>query len=106
MAVNNKIQFVDYGLTQALTPIPGAPIVSPRKKFQTGRNPTTSDFAQLGTIWVNSTANAAFILTSIVGNIANWSAVGGGAGVFTSIALPESNHRGKLDVSSRRTSRL
>lgn len=89
MAVNNKIQFVDYGLTQALQPIPPQPIVSPLTKFQTGRGPTTRDFAQICTIWVNASANAAYVLTSIVGNVANWSAIGGGSGSFTSIALPD-----------------
>jgi len=72
-----------YGLTQALINVFPQPIVSP------SANPTTSNKAQIGTLWINKSANTAYILTSIVNNLANWQLLetGGGAGVFTSLVV-------------------
>jgi len=79
----SSIQFTQtaYGLSQALINVFPVPIVSP------SANPTTSNFAQIGTVWINKSANAAFILTSIVSNSANWINLVGGAGVFTSLTV-------------------
>src|SRR5579859_3068844 len=79
----SSIQFTQtaYGLSQALINVFPVPIVSP------AANPTTSNLAQIGTIWINKSANAAFILTSIVSNSANWINLVGGAGVFTSLTV-------------------
>lgn len=69
-----------YGLSQALLNIFPSPIVS-------SRAPTTNDKAQLGTVWVNKVANAAFILTSVVNNVSTWEGVGGGGGAFTALTV-------------------
>ena len=76
---------VSYGLTQPLNIESQLPIVSKR-------NPTTSDFAQIGTIWVNTTSNEYWVLTSIVANSASWVTFGGGGGgVFTSLTVNPGN---------------
>lgn len=71
---------VGYGLTQALTPLAFFPIISKRA-------PLTTDKAQLGTIWVDVPADAAYILVAIVNNEALWTGIGGGTGDFTSIIV-------------------
>ncbi len=70
-----------YGLSQALINVFPVPIVSP------AANPTPSNHAQIGTIWINKSANSAFILTSIVNNAANWQTLTGGSGIFTSLTV-------------------
>lgn len=72
---------VAYGLSQALIGLFPAPIVS------NSQSPTSSNLAQIGTIWINKSANAAFILTSIVSNAATWTDLSGAAGVFTSLTV-------------------
>lgn len=84
MAVNNQRKNVAYGLSDALLNVFSPPIVSKRA-------PTTADSAQIGTLWVNSTTNAAYILTSIVANSATWSNFSGGAGLFTSLTVTPGN---------------
>jgi hypothetical protein len=53
------------------------------------RAPATSDKAQIGTLWVDTATNAAYILTSIVNNLANWLLVeaGGGTGTFSALTV-------------------
>jgi len=80
---------VAYGLSQGLIDVFPFPIVSKR-------SPTVNDFAALGTLWINSVTNSAFVLTSIVSNVANWSDVTGGTGSFTNIALPNTNTAGTM----------
>ncbi len=79
----SAVQFtqVAYGLSQPTIGLFPAPIVSATA------NPTSSNFAQIGTVWINKGSNAAFILTSIVNNSANWADVTGGAGVFSSLTV-------------------
>lgn len=67
---------VAYGLTQALIPEMQLPIIS-------NRNPTTSDKAQFGSVWINQTTNGFFVLTSIVSNSATWATGSGGTGIST-----------------------
>lgn len=43
--------------------------------------------AELGTLWINKTSNAFWVLTSVVAGVANWTNSAGGAGVFTSITV-------------------
>lgn len=73
-----------YGKSQALIGIAQDPIIS-------DRDPTTSDKAQLATIWVNKVSSAAFILASIISNVATWVTVAGGPGFFTSITVTPGN---------------
>lgn len=77
---------VGYGFTQALSNLAIIPI-------QAKRDPTTADKAQVGTIWVNVTTNAPWIITSVANNLANWLLleVGGGAGNFTSLTVNPGN---------------
>lgn len=70
--------YVSYGLSQPLIP------VAPRPKVAL-RAPTTSDKAPIGQLWIYTTANASYILTSIVNNLAQWSAVG--AGSFSTLTV-------------------
>jgi len=63
-----QIKNVSYGLSQPLINQPPQPIISKR-------NPTGDDKAALGTLWVNSSNNTAYIITSIVANIANWATI-------------------------------
>lgn len=51
------------------------------------RDPTVMDRAEIGTLWINTASNDAFVLTSIVANSSNWSTIGGGGGVFNAINL-------------------
>ena len=54
-----------YGLSQAIINEMSAPIVS-------RRNPTVNDRAPVGQMWVNRTANTAYILTNITANQSIW----------------------------------
>lgn len=84
MSVSNKYQNVSYGLSQSLLGVPGFPIVSKR-------DPTASDMAPLGTLWVNKSANNLWIISSIVANVATWVELaiqgGGGGDVFNAITV-------------------
>jgi hypothetical protein len=71
---------VGYGLTNALTGLAPQPIIA-------NRAPTTSDTAPLGTVWVYTAADEAYILTSVANASASWEAVTGGAGVFSSLTV-------------------
>jgi hypothetical protein len=64
MSVNQRPQ-VAYGLSQPDFAAAPQPIISVRV-------PTTKDFAQIGTIWIDIVTNAAYILTSVTDNSANW----------------------------------
>lgn len=80
MSVSNIRPRTAYGITDALLNTPPMPIISKRA-------PLTSDMAPLGQIWIYTTTNTPYILTSIVSNLANWTLLvaSGGAGVFTSV---------------------
>jgi trimeric autotransporter adhesin len=68
---------VAYGLSQALIAVANQPIIAQRA-------PTTSDRAALGTLWIDEPANAPYILTSIVDNVATWVSANG-SGAITSV---------------------
>lgn len=84
MAVNNLRRNVGYGLSDALLNVFPAPIIAQR-------DPTTSDFAQLGTIWVNKSSGAYWVLTQLSANSASWDNSSGGAGSFTSVTATTGN---------------
>ncbi len=69
-----------YGQSQPLINVFATPIAAKR-------DPSTTDRAQIGTIWVNKLTNDAFILTSVTNNTSTWIGVGGGAGTFTSLVV-------------------
>lgn len=56
---------IAYGFSQALVGVPNRPILAQR-------SPTTNDKAQIGTTWINQTANEVYVITSIVDNVATW----------------------------------
>jgi hypothetical protein len=71
---------IGYGFSQSLLNIFPRPIVSTRA-------PATTDRAQIGSVWVNTATNNAYILTSIVANVSTWESITGGAGVFSSLTV-------------------
>lgn len=81
MSVRQR-QNVAYGLNQPLNIESPSPIAALR-------NPTTTDYATIGTIWSNTVTSTVFILASIIANVATWIqvAAGAGAGVFTSLTV-------------------
>jgi hypothetical protein len=81
MAVNRTaVQFV-YGLGDALIQLPPQPILA-------NRAPSTSDLAQLGTLWINVPSAAVYTLASITSNSANWTtSAGSGVGDFTEVTI-------------------
>jgi hypothetical protein len=79
----NFIRQVGYGLNVAL------PNLSPNP-IQANRAPVGADKGYLpGTLWIYKAANAPYILTSVVNNVANWQllTVSGSAGVFSSLTV-------------------
>jgi hypothetical protein len=74
---------VGYGLTEPLPALAPYPI-------RANRVPNTADKGYpIGQLWVYVAGNAAYVLTSIVNNLANWQLLetGGGAGVFASLVV-------------------
>lgn len=71
---------VSYALNQPLNLDAPYPIVGKRA-------PTGADKAPIGQCWVYTTANEVYFLSSIANNVANWVAVAGGAGVFSSLTV-------------------
>lgn len=64
-----------YSLGSPLSDIFTPPIVAQRA-------PTTSDHAEIGTVWVDKPNDDVYFLTSIVANSATWINAGGGTGTF------------------------
>lgn len=71
-----------YGISDALSQIAPLPIVA-------NRAPQTNDIAEIGTLWIYPATSAAYILVSVVNNVATWLLLesGGGAGVFASLLV-------------------
>jgi len=71
-----------YGFETPISPAAQIPIISLRV-------PTITDFTSIGRIWVDKPNDTAYILTSIVANVATWVAIGSaaGAGVFNSLTV-------------------
>lgn len=69
-----------YTMNQPLYNIFPAPIIAKR-------SPATSDKAQIGTIWINTVINGAWVLTSLVNNLANWADLSAGGGTFSSLTV-------------------
>ena len=59
---------VAYGLSQPNFPVPLQPIIS-------GRDPRVTDYAEVGTEWINRVTNQVWVLTSVVLNQAIWTRV-------------------------------
>lgn len=78
MASNKPRRNVSYGLTNALQTIGPIPVVS-------SRAPSTSDVAEIGTVWVNKGTSAAWILAKVAAGSATWTptSVNAGATIAT-----------------------
>lgn len=86
MSVNQR-KNVSYGLSQALINDAPVPIASKRA-------PTTTDYAQIGTIWSDVVTSTVYILASIIANVATWievAASGGGSDTFANITVTNSS---------------
>jgi hypothetical protein len=66
MAIDRQRRSVSYGLSQPTIGVPPEPIVSKRA-------PTTSDKAEIGTDWIDTTNNIAYKLVDVTANSATWS---------------------------------
>ncbi len=80
MAARNVYNNVAYGFSGPLLDVFPVPVVSTR-------DPGANDKFQLGTVWVNKATDDAFVLTSVVANVATWIGIGGGSGTFTSLVV-------------------
>lgn len=78
MAINRRAKKRSYGLSNALQNLYPLPII-------TDHAPTTSDSAEIGTIWLDQTGNDVYILMEIVAANAVWVAIGAGAVTFDSV---------------------
>lgn len=85
-----------YGLNQPLTGLQQEPIV-------TNRDPLTSDTAEIGTIWVNTTSQSYFILCSVGNNDNVWTSATNGAETLTALTVNPGNitvTSGNVDVTA------
>lgn len=80
MSINIPQIPIAYGLYNALQGIGPLPIIATR-------NPTTSDKAVLGTVWANKTLNTAYVLTSVVNNLATWTSVSNTGATLASLTV-------------------
>lgn len=81
MATNKITPIVVYGIDQSIVQLPPHPIVA-------NRAPTTSDKAQLGQFWVDTTTDTVYCLCSMTANVSNWTtSPASGSGSFTSATI-------------------
>jgi len=73
-----------YGLNAPLTGLQQEPIIQQRV-------PTTSDTAELGAIWVDTTGNSFYILTNSESGVNSWTSATGGASAVTSLTVNPGN---------------
>lgn len=65
MTIKRQRQEVSYGLNQPLVGQPPEPIVVQRA-------PQTTDYAQVGSLWLDQTNNDVYVLLKIVAGVATW----------------------------------
>ena len=82
--LSNQNPNVAYGLNAPGVQAFQRPIIATR-------NPTTSDKAPLGTLWIVPSTNSGFLLVAVVNNTATWSSFSGGSGTFTTINATTGN---------------
>lgn len=70
MTIKRQRQEVSYGLNQPLVGQPPEPIIAQR-------SPQTTDYAQIGSLWLDQTGNDAYVLLKIVAGIATWQTLTG-----------------------------
>jgi hypothetical protein len=79
MAVNKRLERA-YGFGQGIYQLSPQPIIAQRA-------PTTSDMAEIGTIWCDQANNSVYTLVSVVANSASWQTSGGGSSVVNSLTV-------------------
>lgn len=85
MAIDRITPEFAYGIGDNLLQIPPLPIISVRA-------PGTRDLAQLGTTWVDTSAQSVYVLAGISAMSANWvTSPASGVGVFTSLTVNPGN---------------
>ena len=80
MAIKRTFKNEAYGLKNARQFLATPPIVS-------NRNPKTSDQAEIGTVWVNESTNAYYVLTGFSQGQSQWTAQATGSGTFASVEV-------------------
>lgn len=78
-----------YGLSDAILNVPLLPVVSTRV-------PATNDVTNLGSLWVNKSADSAYILTKIASNAATWTEFTDQEGEFLEFEL--TTHNANIDA--------
>lgn len=78
MATKRTAQRYVYGLDSSFIKLGPLPI-------EAERAPTTQDFTEPGTLWLDKTGNDIYCLLEIVANSASWRAIGSGPGVFDTL---------------------
>jgi hypothetical protein len=79
MAGYNPMDYTDFNEFQY------SPVIS-------NRAPTTRDKNyEIGTLWIDKALNDAYILTSVVSNVASWINAGGGSGSFSALTVNPGN---------------
>jgi hypothetical protein len=90
MPVNRLATQYAYGLGDNLLQMPPLPIISVRA-------PGTRDLAELGTTWVDTTAQSVYILAAITAGTAVWTtSPASGVGLFTGVTV----NPGDIDVTA------
>ena len=77
MAVNRNRNLA-YGFNDTLIDLAPQPIVSQRA-------PTTSDQAEIGSLWIDQPNDDGYVLTQVASGSSTWIGIGGGSGTFTSV---------------------
>lgn len=83
MSVNQRNPTA-YGFSQPLIDVSGKTIISLR-------SPTDRDKAQISTLWINTTDQSVYIITSIVDNEANWELLTNAGGSVTDLIADDMN---------------
>ena len=92
MAVRRNIR-TGYGFGQSLINTSPQPIIAQRA-------PKTSDFAEIGSIFIDQPNNDAYVLVKIASNSATWQNIAGGAGAFDTLNVTtDAEVGGTLDVT-------
>jgi len=80
MGVNRKRSNIGYGLSNALQLLAPLPIVSDRA-------PTANDIAEIGTLWVDTPNQDAYVLTQVSAGVAKWSITQASGAVVPSLTV-------------------
>jgi hypothetical protein len=81
MSVNQRNPTA-YGFSQPLVDVSGKTIISKRA-------PTARDKAQIATLWINTTDQSVYIITSIIDNVANWELLSTAGGTVTDLVADD-----------------